>query len=115
MASMRACCGKISSSQAITATAGNSTAFSILNVWIVSAVRSRVAADDGSGWALARAASAAAVVLLLYPSTVDVLAPYAFPSPLIGKVAESILGPAEIRNFEDCDPTWRSVLTGTGG
>jgi hypothetical protein len=91
------------------------TALSILNVWIVSAVRSRVTAGDGSGWAPARAASAAAIAVLLYPGTVDVFAPYTFPSPLIGKVAESILGPAEIRNFEDCDPTWRSVLAGTDG
>jgi hypothetical protein len=89
------------------------TAFSILNVWIVCAARGRVPADNGSGWPLARTASAVAVVILLYPSTVSVFPAYGFPSPLIEKAVESILGPAEFRHFDDCDPTWRSVLTGT--
>jgi hypothetical protein len=89
------------------------TAFSILNVWIVCAVRSRAPSGQGSGWALARAVSAVAVVVLIYPSTINVFAPFAFPSPLIEKAVEGVLGPAEFRSFDDCDPTWRSVLTGT--
>lgn len=89
------------------------TAFSILNVWIVCAVRTRSPIDDGSsrGWAMA--ASAVAVLVLLYPSTVSVYAAYDVPSPLIEKFVEDILGPPNIRTFDDCDPTWRSVLTGT--
>jgi hypothetical protein len=89
------------------------TAFSILSVWIVCALRSRVETEHGVGRALARAGSAVAVLILLYPSIVSLAAAYCFPSPLIGKVAERILGPAEFRSFDDCDPTWRSVLTGT--
>jgi hypothetical protein len=90
------------------------TAFSILSVWIVCALRSRGQTEPGVGQALARAASAVAVLILLYPSIVSLAAAYCFPSPLIGKVAERLLGPAEFRSFDDCDPTWRSVLTGTG-
>jgi len=91
------------------------TAFSILSVWIVCAVRSRVPVDHGSGRVLARGAAAVAVLVLLYPSTVNVFAAFPFPSPLIEKAVESIIGPAEFRSFDDCDPTWRSVLTGTDG
>jgi hypothetical protein len=89
------------------------TALSILGVWIVCALRTRVETEDGVGQALTRAASAVAVLILLYPSIVSLAAAYCFPSPLIGKVAERILGPAKFRSFDDCDPTWRSVLTGT--
>jgi hypothetical protein len=90
------------------------TAFSILSVWIVCALRSRVQPEHGAGRALTQAASAVAVLILLYPSIVSLPAAYSFPSPLIGTVAESILGPAEIKSFDDCDPTWRTVLTGSG-
>jgi hypothetical protein len=91
------------------------TAFGILNVWIVCAVRSRGPIGNGVEWAWARAASAVAVVVLLFPGTVSVFAAYNVPSPLIEKIFETFLGPAEIRDFDRCDPTWRSFLTGAKG
>jgi hypothetical protein len=91
------------------------TAFSILSVWIVCAVRRRVPVDHESGRVLARTAAAVAILVLLYPGTVNVHAAFSFPSPLIEKALESVLGPAEFRSFDDCDPTWRSVLTATDG
>lgn len=91
------------------------TAFSILSVWIVCAVRSRVPVDHKSGRVLARTAAAVAILVLLYPGTVKLYAAFCFPSPLIEKALESVLGPAEFRSFDDCDPTWRSVLTATDG
>jgi hypothetical protein len=89
--------------------------FSIANVWIICAVRNFAPAEGEPRWPWARAACAAAVLVIIYPGIAAAVhlrtRPIFFPSPLIEKAVEIALGPPMDGGLDHCDPTWRSLVT----
>jgi hypothetical protein len=86
-------------------------AFAILSVWLVCAVRQNPAFEQGLRGNWGRVACALAVLVLVSP-VAHVSMAQDVPSPLVEKGVEHFLGPNSFRPFDECDPTWRSVLGG---
>jgi hypothetical protein len=88
-------------------------ALGILNIWIFCAIRTFASPFEHENPRLvwARVLCAATMVPLLYPKTVYVPANYLYPSPVLEKVLETAIGRPIYKTQEDCDPTWRSLLS----
>jgi hypothetical protein len=87
-------------------------ALGILNIWIFCAIRNCAPFEHESRrWLWARVLCAAAMAPILYPKTVYVSGNYLYPSPVLEKVLETAIGSPIYKTQEDCDPTWRSLLS----
>jgi hypothetical protein len=93
--------------------------FSIVNLWIICAVRSFAPAEGEPRWPWARAGCAAAILALIYPGITAAVhlrtRPIFVPSPLIEKAVEIVLGASTYSDLNRCDPTWRSMVTQQNG
>ena len=94
------------------------TVLGVLNVWIVCAVRNRAPVEDDHRWAddrrwaWARAISAAALLPALHPSIAySPTTHLVYASPLIESAIEKAIGHPVYKTMEECDPSWRSVLS----
>jgi hypothetical protein len=88
-------------------------AFAIFNVWLVCAVRESQAFGYGVRGNWGQVACASAVLVLISPIA-HVSMATGVPSPLIEKGVEHFFGSNGFPSFDECDPTWRSVLTEKG-
>lgn len=90
---------------------GRWTALAILNVWILCANNPLEPIRESGQWAWVRAAGAAAIIPLLFPLTLPVRFFFAYPSPMIERGIEELIGRPTVRTFDECDPTWRESLS----
>jgi hypothetical protein len=86
------------------------TALGVLNAWTVCAVRNWKLAEDDR-WAWARVICAAAILLALYPNVVRIRWSIVYASSLIEGAIEKAIGYPAYKTMDECDPTWRSVLS----
>jgi hypothetical protein len=86
------------------------TPLGVLNVWTVCAVRNCKLAEDDR-WAWARVICAAAILLALYPNVVRIRWSIVYASSLIEGAIEKAIGYPAYKTMDECDPTWRSVLS----
>jgi hypothetical protein len=90
---------------------GRWVALALLNAWILCASGYLEPVQGVARWAWLRVAGAAAIIPLLFPLTVPVQLFFAYPSPLIEKGIEKLIGYPALRTFDECDPTWRASLS----
>jgi hypothetical protein len=90
---------------------GRWAALALLNAWILCASGYLEPVRGVARWAWLRVAGAAAIIPLLFPLTIPVQLFFAYPSPLIEKGIEKLIGYPALRTFDECDPTWRAVLS----
>jgi hypothetical protein len=87
-------------------------ALGILNVWIFCAIRNFAPFErESRRFVWASVFCAAAMAVILYPKTVYVSGNYLYPSPILEKVLEMAVGRPTYKTQEECDPTWRSLLS----
>lgn len=88
-------------------------ALGVLNIWIVCAVQNWAHVQGDRRWPWAKVICATAVALALYPSGSLVHEPLhiTYASPLIESVIEEAIGHPVYKTVDECDPTWRSVLS----
>jgi hypothetical protein len=87
------------------------TALGVLNVWIVCAVRNWEPVEPDRRWAWARVICAGAIVPALYPNVVRIPWYIVYASPLIESAIEKAIDYPAYKTMDECDPTWRSVLS----